>query len=146
MADKLVPISYIKLDLGGPQGDGLFMSASLPGGTITQEARKVYDMQGGNTNIQTPSHVEWSDIQLTRGLDKKKSCYDWFIKIAEEGPEGNTKNIKLELLDQKKQTVMAWSMEEAFISGYRPSASAAGGAGVAVEDLTIHYSTAKRTV
>ncbi|HVL96674.1 MAG TPA: phage tail protein [Solirubrobacteraceae bacterium] len=140
----LVPVAFIKMDIGGAEGDGLFMSCTLPSGTITQDAKKVYDQQGGNEEIHAPAHLNWSDIQLTRGIDDKKSMYDWFMKIAEEGPAGNTKLCKLELLDHKQQTVMTWSLENAWISSYSASASEAGGGGVAIESMSLSYTTAKR--
>jgi phage tail-like protein len=144
---QLIPVSYIKLSLGGPEADGLFMSATLPSGTIMQEERKVYDQQGGNTPIRTPSHIDWQDISLTRGIDKTKAMYDWFIKLGEEGPTPqNCKLVKLELLDNKKQAVMTWSLEGAFISSYQAGTSTAGGGGVATENMTIHYVNAKREV
>jgi len=144
---QLIPVSFIKLDLGGPDTDGLFMSATLPSGTISQQERNVYDQQGGNTKIRTPSHIDWMDISLTRGIDKKKACYDWFMKLGEEGPTPeNCKLVTLELLDNKKETVMTWSLEGAFISSYSASASEAGGGGVAIENMTIHYTSAKREV
>jgi len=143
---SLTPIAFVKMDIGGAEGDGLFMSCTLPGGTISQEERKVYDQQGGNEPIHSPAHLTWSDISLTRGVDAKKSMYDWFIKIAEEGPVGNQKLCKLELLDQKMATVMTWSLENAWISSYSASASEAGGGGVAIESMSISYTNAKREV
>ena len=140
----LSPIAFIKLDLAGAQNDGFFMSCTLPAGSINESAAHVYDQQGGNQKVQQPSHVTWSPISLTRGVDTKKAMYDWFMKIAETGPEGNTKEVKIELLDQKKKTIMTWSLTEAWISSYSTSASTAGGDGLAVEDMTISYTTAKR--
>jgi phage tail-like protein len=140
----LTPIAFIKLDLAGAQNDGFFMSCTLPSGTINQSESHVYDQQGGNMKVHQPSHVSWSPINLTRGVDTKKAMYDWFMKLAEAGPEGNTKEVKIELLDQKKKTIMTWSLTEAWISSYSATASTAGGDGIAVEDMQITYTTAKR--
>jgi|SRR3954452_520973 len=144
-APKLAPIAFIKLDLGGPENDALFMSCTLPGGSIHPSDAYTYDQQGGNDGVHTPAKITWSPISLTRGIDSKKSCYDWFVAMAEKGPSTETqKTCKIELLDAEKNTIMAWSLEQAWISDYQATASEAGGQGVATESMTITYTSAKR--
>jgi phage tail-like protein len=144
-APKLNPIAFIKLEMGGIEADALFMSCTLPSGSIHPSDAAVYEMQGGNDAVHTPAKINWSPITLTRGIDSKKSCYDWFIQMAEKGPGPDTqKTCKIELLDAEKNTVMAWSLEQAWISDYSASASEAGGSGVATETMTVSYTKATR--
>ena len=148
MADKkLTPIAFVKLKIDGKENAGLFMNASFPGGTIPHDETHVYDQQGGNERLRTPGGtIQWSDITLTRGLDKDKGLYDIFEQAKNEGPEAVCKEYTIEACDHKKNTIMSWTLTDAWVCGYQPGQSTAGASQTLTEQITITYGDAKRTV
>ncbi|MDQ4048460.1 MAG: phage tail protein [Actinomycetota bacterium] len=141
---KLMPIAYTKISIDQEAGS-FFMSCTFPSLNIPTDGTHVYDPQGGNELVRTPSHWTWNPVTLVRGVSDNKKLYEWAEKIKDKGAKQNTKNITLEAMDNEKKPVMVWELTDAVITKYEPGQSQAGGSAVLQETVTLEYKEAKRT-
>jgi phage tail-like protein len=131
MADEkeVYPVDTFKITLGGPEGAGLFNSVSGISSSIDPAAFDHVDGQGKPQVTKTPAKVHWGDVTLSRGIDKDKQLWDWHFACIDKGIEGNRKDLTIELLDTKGQTVVTWSLIQAFPFMYNAGGYQAGGEG-----------------
>lgn len=145
MADeKVVPIAYTKISIDQDSG-GVFTSCAFPTLTLTNESIDVFTSEGKGEKIHTNAILTYGDVTLTRGVTDNKTLHDWATTLAEQGMDGNVKQVTLDACDNQGSPVMTWSLTDAYIKSYSPGQSQAGGSAVLTETVVLGFKEAKRT-
>lgn len=136
---------HFKLDLGGFEGGLLFNSVSMPSGTLDIPDFKTWDANGNPVNsVGGGTQVNWSDIQLTRGVDTDKQLYTWFKDVRKSGVTTDTKkDIKLTVLDSEGKDLHVWNVTGAVINSYGMAGADAQTMAVLIESVSIKFEDAK---
>src|SRR6516165_2684524 len=130
MADeKVIPIAYTMISIDQESG-GVFTSCSFPTLTLTSESIDVFTSEGKGEKIHTNSILTYGDVTLTRGVTDNKTLHDWAVTLAEQGMDGNVKQVQLDACDNQGNAVMTWSLTDAYIKSYSPGQTQAGGSAV----------------
>jgi phage tail-like protein len=144
MADeKVIPIAYTKISIDQESG-GVFTSCSFPTLTLTSEALDVFTSEGKGEKIHTNAILTYGDVTLTRGVTDNKALHDWATTLAEQGMDGNVKQVTLDACDNQGNAVMTWSLTDAFIKSYSPGQAQAGGSAFLTETVVLGFKEAKR--
>lgn len=135
---------HFKLDLGGAESALLFASSSLPSGSLQAPAFKTADANGNPVNsLGGGTQVQWSEVVLTRGVDKDHSLYDWFKDIREKGVTSDTKkDIKIITMDNAGETLNTWNITGAVLTSYGMSGLDAQTQAILTEQVSIQFEDA----
>lgn len=138
---------HFKLDLKGAQGGLLFNSVSMPTGTLDIPDFKTWDANGNPVNsVGGGTQVNWSDIQLTRGVDTDKQLYEWFQLVREKGVTTDSKkDITLTVCDSQGTALHTWNVTGAVINSYGMAGADAATMAVLIESVSIKFEDAKLT-
>ena len=144
MADeKVIPVAYTIINIDQEAG-GVFTSCTYPTLSLTSDSIDVFTSQGKGEKIHTNSILTYGDVTLTRGVTENKVLYDWAVKLAQEGMDGNTKTVTLDACDNQGNKVMTWNLTDAYIKSYSPGQSQAGGSAVLTETIVLGFKEATR--
>jgi phage tail-like protein len=142
--EKVIPIAYTIINIDSESG-GVFTSCSFPSLTLSHESIDVFTSAGKGEKLYTNSIMTFGDVTLTRGVTDNKALHDWAFDLAQQGPDGQVKQVTLDACDQSGTPVMTWSLTDAFIKSYDPGQSQAGGSAVLTETVVLGFKEAKRT-
>jgi phage tail-like protein len=141
---EVFPIDTFKVTIGGPEGAGLFNTVSGVGSSIDPTGFDHVDGQGKPQIAKTPAKAHYTDVTLTRGLDKDKQLWDWHWACIDKGIEGNRKDLTIELLDTKGGTVVTWSLVQAWPTSYQAAGYDASGGSVGTEAISFAFERLER--
>jgi phage tail-like protein len=147
MADeKLDTIKYWKIQAENIQDLSNFSQCSLPSIQVTATPYYVWDNQAKPVPKPVGVHATFSDVALTRGVDKEGTLYQAVSKVAQKGASqeaGTVSDITVIGCDENGDPVQTWVLKDAFLSSYQAAGLAAGGTDVLTESVTIHYMEAQ---
>jgi phage tail-like protein len=139
-------VSHFKLVLDGAEEAMLFHTASGFQGTLNTAKFASQDGQGNPINsVGGGTQVQWSDLQVSRGVDTDHKLYEAFKDVKENGATpDNAKEIQLIALDAKGETLFTCNFTGAHITSYSMSgmdsnsnAILTEGASFTFEDMTL---------
>ena len=129
--------SYFSVDLGDGDEQRPFRRVDLPVATTD-----VVTMRAGNDRVlepqKRPGLVTYSNLVLARGLRGETDLYDWW-EMVRVGDEDVRRNVTVQLLDERRQTVWAWRFSDAFPAAYRFSTLDADSSDVVDEVLELAF-------
>jgi phage tail-like protein len=137
---------HFSIDLGGAEGDMLFISASAIGGTLDLPSLKTIDGQHSPVNSigGGKAKVNWTDLTLSRGIDDKHSLYDWFQDIRDNGVTADTKkDIKIIGYDASDSPLFTWNITGAVITTFTGAAVDAQTSAILTETVSLTFEDAK---
>jgi len=129
--------SYFTVDLGAGDRPRPFNHVELPVATTD-----VVTKRAGNDRLlepeKRPGLVTYSNLVLTRGLRGETDLFEWWEQVR-GGEEEVRRNVTVQLLDERRQTVWAWNFTDAFPAAYRFSALDADSSDVVDEVLELAF-------
>jgi phage tail-like protein len=144
---ELFPVEYWRLNVGGGEADGMFMSCQLPALSFTNaELRHVGQKASPDTTTINVNH-QWSGLSLTRGVDKKGTLWKWIEQgLPAKGGGGSKmekKIVTVELCNSQDQPVQTWTFTGAWPSGYTGPGLDSNSGSFAVESIMFEFDTAE---
>jgi hypothetical protein len=128
MADEtVIPIAYTKISIDQDAG-GVFTSCTFPTMTLNSQPLDVFTQDGKGEKLHTNAILTFGDVTLTRGITNNKYFHDWAVSLAHQG-----------------NSIMTWSLSEAFIKSYSPGQGQAGATTVLTETVVLGFKEATRT-
>jgi phage tail-like protein len=130
--------------LGGVQGDG--SPGQIIGGFaevsgLAMEVAYVEYRNGNdkaNVSHRLPGLTRFSDLVLRRGIVGSDDLFAW-LKETSEG-SASPRTVTIRLLDEARNPVVEWVLRRAQPKKWvGPTLVAAGGSGVAIEELVLVY-------
>jgi phage tail-like protein len=143
----LYPIEHWRLKVGGAEATGLFLSATMPGLSLTSsELRSVGEKSSPEVTTVPVTH-RWSDLSLVKGVDAKGELYTWIAQsLTPDGGGGGKvekKEVTVELCTAEDAPVITWTLRGAWPSSYQGPGLDANSASHAMESITFSFDTAE---
>jgi phage tail-like protein len=141
--ENVVPIAYTKISIDQDAG-GVFTSCTFPTMTLNSQGLDVFTQDGKGEKIHTNAILTFGDVTLQRGITNNKYFHDWAVDLAQKGMTGNTKTVTLDACDNQGNSIMTWSLTDAFIKSYSPGQGQAGASTVLTETVVLGFKEASR--
>jgi phage tail-like protein len=124
--------------LGDAQGDGTQVVGGFSDCSGLGFEVSYSDYRNGNEKVNTVRHVQNTfkndEVVLKRGLVGSPDLFAW-LKATREG-EIDRRTVSIQLLDEARQTVATWTLNDAQAKKWTgPTMTAKGGGEVAMEEL-----------
>jgi phage tail-like protein len=143
----LYPVEHWRLNVGGAEADGLFLSASLPALSLTASELRHVGTKSSPEVTKVPVSANWSDLSLVKGVDTKGALYTWIAQgLPQDGGGGGKvekKEITIELCTEDDQPVITWTLRGAWPSSYAGPGLDANSASHAMESISFSFDTAE---
>ena len=131
-----VPI-WFQLKIGGAEAAGFFKEAT--GFDSESEVTEIKrSLPNGRTDvIKAMGNTKWGDIELKRGVDQDKTLWNWRKLIVDGKLKDARKDCTVTMLDYEGQTVVTYSIINAWPKKYTGVGLKADSNEVAVEGITL---------
>src|SRR5215212_2936038 len=143
----LYPVEHWRLNVGGAEADGLFLSASLPALSLTASELRHVGTKSSPEVTKVPVSANWSDLSLVKGVDTKGTLYKWIAEgLPDAGGGGGKvekKEITIELCDEADAPIVTWTLRGAWPSHYSGPGLDANSASHAMEQISFSFDTAE---
>lgn len=121
-------------------------SAAFSEVTGLSVSTKVIEYRDGtnkdNTTLKMPGLKTFNNVTLKRGsMSTDNSFFDWFTKIENNTTE--RRNVVINLLNEKHEPVIVWSLNNAFPVKYEGGALNASDGKVLIESVELAYESFK---
>jgi phage tail-like protein len=140
---ELFPVEFWRLKLGGAETDGLFMQCTLPTLTLSNSSLKHTGESAKLKTTKVAVNANWSDLTLSRGVDKKGTLYKWVAQgLPDEGGGAGKvekKEITVELCASDDSPIQTYTFEGAWPSTYTGPSLDTNAATHAIEQITFTF-------
>src|SRR4051794_10253651 len=144
---ELFPVEYWRLNVGGGEADGLFMSCQLPSLTLTNASVNHVSDKSTPTKTTVMVNNNWSSLNLTRGIDKKGTLWKWIEQgLHNKGAGGSKmekKIVTVDLCNAEDQPIQTWTFTGAWPSGYTGPGLDSNSGQFAIEQISFEFDSAE---
>jgi phage tail-like protein len=113
-----------------------FSEVDLPAGRIEAVAyREGTDLNSAARLL--PGRVSYGPLVLRRGISGNTELFEWWRSVAEGNPD--RRNVSVVLLDERRNAVARWNLQDAWPTKYEPPSFDALGNDVAIETLELAH-------
>ncbi len=130
---------YFKLKLGGHESAGFFKEASGLSSENQVVTHTSADAQGKSLVQKFPGQLQWSNINLKRGVDSNSELWKWRQEVIDGKVEGARKDGTLEVVDWEGKPVTTYSFRRGWPCKYTAPGLNASGNDILVEEIEIAH-------
>jgi len=144
---ELYPVEYWRLNVGGGEADGLFMTAALPNLQLQSQRLEHVGTKSSPESTTVNVKAQWSQLSLTRGVDKKGTLWTWIeqgLKAKGGGAAKIEKKIvTVELCDSADAAIQTWTFTGAWPTSYTGPGLDSNSGAYAVEQIAFEFDSAE---
>ena len=118
--------------------DGVVAATFKSVSGLAAEAEVIeYRELGGSQSLKLPGRIRYPNVSLRRGLTTSPDLWNWWETVRDGTLQRRT--VLIELLDDSGQTVLRWSLQEAWPVKWELSELDASKNEIAIETLEIAH-------
>jgi len=108
--------------------------------TLPELSLEVHEYRTGSDKVNAvrklPGIHKVGDVTMKRGVTGSLYLYAWW-KMVQDGHPQFRRNVKVTLLNEARESVLAWKLFRAFPVKFRSGPLSAGGNEVLIEELVL---------
>jgi phage tail-like protein len=140
MADQnTIGTYYFKLKLGGHESAGYFKECSGLSSENTVVAHTSADEKGKSLVQKFPGQLQWSNINLKRGVDSNSELWKWRQEVIDGKISSARKDGTIQVVDWEGKPVITYSFVQGWPCKYSAPGLNAGGNDILVEEIEIAH-------
>jgi phage tail-like protein len=140
MADQsTIGTYYFKLKLGGHESAGYFKECSGLSSENSVVSHTSADEQGKSLVQKFPGQLQWSNINLKRGVDSNSELWKWRQEVIDGKITNARKDGTIQVVDWEGKPVITYSFVQGWPCKYSAPGLNAGGNDILVEEIEIAH-------
>ncbi|MEA2293071.1 MAG: hypothetical protein QOE86_710 [Solirubrobacteraceae bacterium] len=144
---ELFPVEYWRLNVGGGEADGLFMTAQLPSLNLMSQRLDHVGSKAVPESTTVNVKAQWTQLSLTRGVDKKGTLWTWIEQGLKDKGGGaakiEKKIVTVELCDSADAPVQTWTFTGAWPTSYQGTHLDSNSGQYAIETIAFEFDSAE---
>lgn len=136
---QTISTHYFKLKLGGHEAAGFFKECTGLSSEQTFITHASAAEEGKPLAQKFPGQLEWSNLNLKRGVDSNSELWKWRMEVIEGNVDGARRDGSVEVVDWEGKPVCTYSFVRGWPCKYTAPGLNASGNDILVDEIEIAH-------